>query len=211
MSKKKANKDLTLAALKAKYPDLEYNESTTKEELLDLIRQDEELDAMLNEEDEESPADMKARIRKEVLAELKKEDAGKKAKIRKEVLDELKKEDADKKAKAADQKSASDLAAQEHEKEAIKAAQSQGNWEFREGEERPAVNDFVPQRNERGLYHIELDKRIFAAEGGKRLTKAFKVSYTSADYRNFLDHGSNTGYKSRVLWDPTLYVKTLNK
>ena len=109
------------------------------------------------------------------------------------------KEAADKKAaeevrlkKEAEQKEAAKKAEADLEAK-IKAAQGDGSY--------------LAKENERGLFHIKLEKPAHDPQTGKKLSKPFIQKFTPVDFKQFETANRGLGYTIVVLWNPEEYTK----
>ena len=86
-----------------------------------------------------------------------------------------------------------------------------GNLDPRSLEERikaaQGKSSYVPDEDERHLYHVKMDRPAFDPTTGERKgAKPFKQKFTVQDWRNHLEHGAQLGYITEVIWNPELYA-----
>ena len=68
-------------------------------------------------------------------------------------------------------------------------------------------SSYVPDEDERHLYHVKMDRPAFDPTTGERKgAKPFKQKFTVQDWRNHLEHGAQLGYITEVIWNPELYT-----
>lgn len=61
---------------------------------------------------------------------------------------------------------------------------------------------YVPQENEKNLYHALLDKPAFDPRTGKKCSKAVTQKFTEAEWNLFAKHYEGLGYTIKMLWNP---------
>ena len=95
--------------------------------------------------------------------------------------------------KAADDKKAAAAKVSAAEQKKIKAAQGSDE------------NDFVPKENERGHYHVKMEKKVFSPSTGEKLTKDYVQIYSIKEWSAFEKNGKGLGFTCTVLWNPENY------
>ena len=105
--------------------------------------------------------------------------------------EQIKKAADDKKAAAAKKATTPKVSAAEQKK--IKAAQGSDE------------NDFVPKENERGHYHVKMEKKVFSPSTGEKLTKDYVQIYSIKEWKAYLKNGKGLGFTCTVLWNPENY------
>ena len=63
-------------------------------------------------------------------------------------------------------------------------------------------NSYVPQENEKNLYHALLDKPAFDPRTGKKCSKEVTQKFTEAEWNLFAKHYEGLGYTIKMLWNP---------
>jgi len=61
---------------------------------------------------------------------------------------------------------------------------------------------YVPQENEKNLYHALLDKPAFDPRTGKKCSCEFTQKFTEAEWNQFAKHYEGLGYTIKMLWNP---------
>lgn len=61
---------------------------------------------------------------------------------------------------------------------------------------------YVPQENEKNLYHALLDKPAFDPRTGKKCSKEVTQKFTEAEWNLFAKHYEGLGYTIKMLWNP---------
>lgn len=61
---------------------------------------------------------------------------------------------------------------------------------------------YVPQENEKNLYHALLDKPAFDPRTGKKCSKEYAQKFTEAEWNQFAKHYEGLGYTIKMLWNP---------
>lgn len=61
---------------------------------------------------------------------------------------------------------------------------------------------YVPQENEKALYHVLLDKPAFDPRTGKKCSKEVTQKFTEAEWNLFAKHYEGLGYTIKMLWNP---------
>ena len=61
---------------------------------------------------------------------------------------------------------------------------------------------YVPQENEKMLYHALLDKPAFDPITGKKCSKEYAQKFTEAEWNQFANHYEGLGYTVKMLWNP---------
>lgn len=61
---------------------------------------------------------------------------------------------------------------------------------------------YVPQENEKNLYHALLDKPAFDPRTGKKCSKEVTQKFTEAEWNLFAKHYESLGYTIKMLWNP---------
>lgn len=66
--------------------------------------------------------------------------------------------------------------------------------------------DYLPKITERHVYHVELDHMKFDQNTGEKISIDQIQTFTKKEWTMFLKFGKKTtGYKTKILWDPTKY------
>ena len=68
-----------------------------------------------------------------------------------------------------------------------------------------ADNDYLPDENERHLFHVKMEKRVFSPSTGEKLTKDFVQKYNSKEWGAYKKNGGGLGFTCTVLWNPENY------
>lgn len=77
--------------------------------------------------------------------------------------------------------------------------ETEAEMKVESGEE---VDSYVPQENEKNLYHAILDKPAFDPRTGKKCSREFTQKFTEAEWNQFANHYENLGYTIQMLWNP---------
>ena len=68
-----------------------------------------------------------------------------------------------------------------------------------------ADNDYLPDEDERHLFHVKMEKRVFSPSTGEKLTKDFVQKYNSKEWGAYKKNGGGLGFTCTVLWNPENY------
>ena len=106
-------------------------------------------------------------------------------------------------AQTPEQKAAADKAAAD--KAAKKPKTNAAQKKKIEAAQGGADNDYLPEENERHLFHVKMEKKVFSPSTGKKLTKDFVQKYNSKEWGACQKNGGGLGFTCTVLWKPENY------
>lgn len=106
-------------------------------------------------------------------------------------------------AQTPEQKAAADKAAAD--KAAKKPKTNTAQKKKIEAAQGDADNDYLPEENERHLFHVKMEKKVFSPSTGEKLTKDFVQKYNSKEWGAYQKNGGGLGFTCTVLWNPENY------
>lgn len=64
---------------------------------------------------------------------------------------------------------------------------------------------YLPEENERGIFHVKLDKPAYDPKSGKKLSKEYIQKFTQAEWNSFEKNSAGLGYEQTIMWNPEVY------
>lgn len=64
------------------------------------------------------------------------------------------------------------------------------------------ISSYTPKENEKGLYHVKLDRPAFDPKSGQKISKSFIQKFTKAEWSQFEKNSTGLGYTIEVVWNP---------
>ena len=64
---------------------------------------------------------------------------------------------------------------------------------------------YVPEDNERNIYHVKLDRPAYDPKSGKKISKEYIQKFTIAEWNQFEKNSMGLGFTTEIMWNPEVF------